>query len=148
MKKNNILKEDEITPQEQFMISFSFDYIRHNPDMTNERLPDLLLQFWQVPDFSVFMENRRVRPQYFIMLFIINSEFNSFEKTEQVFQSLQFHLLFYRFQVILAATAWCRKHQLPIKPFPIFDISKYSMPDLNDPDLLMKEYNRIVEPNQ
>lgn len=141
-KKEN---QSQVSPEEFDMIMMSFDYIRYNQDITNEQLPDLLLKFWSIPEFRVKTTYKSTDPQVLVFMFILKLYFASSEEIEKVLNTFEFSQLFYRFQVILAATAYSRKYHIPIKPFKIFDIEKYILPRLEKSGQLMKEYERITD---
>lgn len=135
----------EINPEEFDMVMMSFDFIRYNPDITNERLPDILLKFWSIPDFGIESTYKSTDSQALVFMFILRFYFDSSEEVEKALDSFQFSQLFYRFQVILATTAYSRKYHIPIKPFKIFDVKEYILPHLKKPGQLMREYERIIK---
>lgn len=142
---NSKISNVEVSPEEFDMIMMSYDFIRYNRDITNERLPDLLLKFWSIPDFSIETTYKITDSQVLVFMFILNLHFDSLEEIEQLLNSFQFSLLFYRFQIVLAATAYSRKCHIPIQPFKIFDVEEYILPQLEKSGQLMREYERIVK---
>lgn len=147
MVNNNSVIKTEISPEEYDMVMMSFDYIRYNRNITNERLPDLLLKFWSIPDFGVKSTYTTTDSQVLIFMFILKFYFGSSEEIEKALNTFQFSQLFYRFQVILATTAYSRKYHIPIRPFKLFDVKAYILPQLEKPSQLIKEYKRITKPH-
>lgn len=146
MKDNSNLIKTNVSPEEFDMVLMSFDFIRYNRNMTNDRLPDLFIKFWSIPDFSIDTTYKSNDSQVLVFMFILDLNFNSHQETEQILNSFQFSLLFYRFQVILATTAYSRANQIPLQPFKIFDVAGYTLPQLDNPGYLLSEYERIIKP--
>lgn len=119
-------------------------FIRANLDLTNDRIPDHLLKFWLLPGFTVNAPYRTRDPQVMIFLYIMDLNSAPDQTFDQILYSSFFGLLFYRFQVVLAATAYSRRSHIPIPPFRIFDYAAYALPNLARPGRLMKEYMGIV----
>lgn len=142
---NNNIPQTNVSPEEYDMIMMSFDFIRYNRDITNDRLPDILLNFWSVPDFTTNARYRVNDAKILVFMYILKLHFEKPEMVEKCLSTYWFAILFYNFQVILAATAYSRKTHIPIKPFRIFDVDEYITPDLQKPSQLMKEYERITK---
>lgn len=134
----------KFTPSEINMLLWSFDYIRDHPRMTTDRLPDILVKFWSIPDF---IDNVRYKVgciQVLAFMYILRMHEKFEEDDEEILNSFYFNQLFYDFQILLATIDYCRNHRIDVPSFPIFDIRKYGIPHLEDSDRLMKQYRRIV----
>ena len=143
--QNTSSQETEVNPEEFDMIMMSFDFIRYNRDITNDCLPDILLKFWSVPDFTINSLYKPQDPQALVFMFVLKLYFDSPKEMEKMLNSFGFSVLFYNFQVVLAATAYSRKSHIPIRPFQIFNVDHYILPALQRPGVLIREYNRITK---
>ncbi len=132
------------TSSEYKLILWSFDYIRDNFDITTDQLPDILVKFWTVPDFLTRLQCGNRGVQIFIFMFIVRMNRWPEEEMEEFIKSFQFSQLFYCFQVILAAISYSREKNIPIPPFPIFDLEKYSLPGLCEEGQLLEYYELIT----
>ena len=142
---NNNTSLTKVSPEEYDMIMMSFDFIRYNRDITNDRLPDILLHFWSVPDFTTNARYEVNDARILVFMYILKLHFKKAEMVEKCLSTFWFAVLFYNFQVVLAATAYSRKTHIPIQPFKIFDVDEYISSNLQKPSQLMREYERITK---
>lgn len=126
------------------MLMWSFDFIQHHPDITTDQLPDELIRFWTVPDFTTNPHWKPGNAQLLVFMYILRLQECEQTEAELMMNSCRFNRLFFNFQVILAATACCRKNKIQQPPFTIFDIDRYSLPDLTDEEQLLREYRQIA----
>lgn len=131
-------------PKNERMFMKSIEFIKDNPDITTHKLPDRLLKYWIVPKFTKNMEYKISDDQILIFMYIVGLNKMSEKKVERFLNSYRFNQLFFSFQIILAATEYSRRTNVRLEPFPVFDIEKYIIPDLNVPEMLVKQYNSIV----
>lgn len=134
----------KFTPSEINMLSWSFDYIREHPGTTTDRLPDIWVKFWSVPDFINNVRYEADCEQVLVFMFILRLCEKFDVDKEDMLNSFYFNRLFYDFQILLIAVDYCRNHHIEVPAFPIFDIRKYAVPHLEDSNQLMKQYRRIV----
>lgn len=132
------------TSSEYKLILWSFDYIRAHQDITTDQLPDIFVKFWTVPDFLTHLQSEIRGVQVFIFMYIVRMNKCSEEEMEEFIKSFHFSQLFYCFQIILATISYCRNHNLPIIPFPLFDLEKYSLPALCKEEQLLEYYEMIT----
>lgn len=132
------------TSSEYKLILWSFDYIRDNLDITTDQLPDILVKFWTVPDFLTHLQCETRGVQVFVFMYIVRMNKWPEEEMEEFIKSFHFSQLFYCFQVILAAISHCRENNIPIAPFPIFDLEKYSLPAMCEEEQLLEYYEMIT----
>lgn len=126
--------------KEYKMLMWSIDYIKHHLDTTTADLPDELIEYWAVPDFTT---NPYYQPHYMqqlVFMYIVRLNHPAWDDSNFALSSHHFCQLFHHFQIILAMTALCRKERAPLEPFPIFDIQRYALPDLSDKKELIKQY--------
>lgn len=135
----------KIDPKSHEMVLLSFDYIRRNRNKTTEDLPDELLKFWAIPDFSNEKWGKVEDAKMLVFMFVLKLQYKSLKEVEMILNSFRFYQSFYHFQVILAATAYSRKSHIPIKPCKIFDVREYAVPTFEKPGELIREYNRITK---
>lgn len=133
----------KVNPQEYDMLMQSFNFIHSNQDLTNNHIPDDLLDFWLIKDFTTNPDYRATEAQLLVFMYILRIHFRSVKKIETILFKPYFYQLFHYFQVILASTAYSRKYNIPISPFPIFNIAKYKLPDFTKGQELLK-YFRII----
>ncbi|MDE6451956.1 MAG: hypothetical protein K2L23_06675 [Odoribacter sp.] len=133
-----------LTSSEYKLVLWSFDYIRHNLEVTTDRLPDVLVKFWTIPDFLTHLQYENKGVQMIVFMYIVRMNKWPEEKMEEFIKSFYFGQLFYCFQVILATISYCRQNHIPIVPFPIFDLEKYSLPALCKEGELLKYYGLIT----
>lgn len=136
---------ENLTSSEYKLVLWSFDYIRNNLDVTADRLPDILVKFWTVPDFLTHLSCEMKSVQIFVFIYIVRMNKWPEEKMEEFIRSFHFGQLFYCFQVILAAISYCRKNNIPVAPFPVFDLEKYLLPTLCEEEELLRYYGLVVE---
>lgn len=122
------------------MLRWSMDFIQQNPDLTTDRLPDELIKFWTIQDFTTNPQSLPQDLQLLIFMYILRLVGYDTEEAGLILNSYRFNRLFYGFQV----TAYCRENDIEITPFPIFQIDKYSIPDLRDGEELMRQYEIVV----
>lgn len=135
---------ENLTSSEYKLVLWSFDYIRNNLDITADRLPDILVKFWTVPDFLNSMSSARKSVQIFVFIYIVRMNKWPEEEMEEFIRSFHFGQLFYCFQIILAAISYCRKNNIPVAPFPVFDLEKYSLPTLCEGEQLLQYYGLVT----
>lgn len=135
---------ENLTSSEYKLVLWSFDYIRNNLDITADRLPDILVKFWTVPDFLTHLSSEMKSVQIFVFIYIVRMNKWPEEEMEEFIRSFHFGQLFYCFQVILAAISYCRRNNIPVAPFPVFDLEKYSLPTLYEEEELLRYYGLVV----
>lgn len=126
------------------LLALSYDFIRLNRNFTNEQIPDFLLQFWAIPNYSKDSESNDVALLIFRHILDLDSEEK--ERMEITLGTYRFSQLFHVFQLILATTIYSRKYHLLIEPFYLFRIEEYNVPQLEKPEQLLKEYLRVIKP--
>lgn len=127
------------------MVLESFDYIRNHPDMTTEGLPDIWVKFWSIPDFFNGMGGRTDNVQLLVFMFILRMNHYPEDKLDDFVKSFHFNWLFCCFQIILATINYCRDNHIPISPFPLFDLQKYSWADLQEGERLLMYYDILTK---
>lgn len=128
------------------MLMWSIDYIKHHSDATTADVPQELMKFWAVPDFTT---NPYYEPDYMqqlVFMYVVRLNHPTWNDSNFVLNSYHFSQLFHHFQLILAMTALCRKKRIPLEPFPVFDIRRYAVPDLSDQKELKKQYQFLTTP--
>lgn len=133
-----------ISSEEYDMVMMSFDFIKNHRDITNDCVPDILLDFWLIPDFNVNARYDLDDARILVFMYILRLYVEKTEIVEKCLSTFSFAILFYHFQVILAATAYSRKTHIPIRPVKIFCINEYLLPNLRKPGQLLREYERIA----
>ena len=132
------------TPKKERMFMKSIKFIKENPDIMTHQLPNWLLKYWIIPKFTTTMSYKVNDDQILVFMYILGLNKMSEKKAERFLNSYRFNQLFFSFQIILAATEYSRRAKMRLEPFPVFDIEKYIIPDLNVPAMLVKQYNSIV----
>lgn len=132
------------TSTEYKMLMWSFDFIKHHKDDTTEQIPDELIKFWSIPDFATKSNYNAEHIRVIIFMYILRLHECSTQKADDFLNTFRFKQLFYNFQVILATTAHCRKANIKIEPFQLFNINQYTLPDLSNKDELLKMYESIT----
>ena len=147
----NIIENIQISPADRELFIFSHDFIKLNRDITNEQIPDSLLEFWSNPNSKADKDHAPSDVPLFIFIIITDlytkSRKEGKEKLDINFGGYLYYQFFYTFQVILATTIHCRKYDIPIKPFQLFRIEKYHMPKIEDSQQLLLEYNKLTQAN-
>ena len=147
----NIIENIQISPADRELFIFSHDFIKLNRDITNEQIPDSLLEFWSNPNSKADKDHAPSDVPLFIFIIITDlytkSRKEGEEKLDINFGGYLYYQFFYTFQVILATTIHCRKYDIPIKPFQLFRIEKYHMPKIEDSQQLLLEYNKLTQAN-
>ena len=145
----NTIENTQISPADYELFIFSHDFIKLNRDITNEQIPDSLLDFWSSTDSKADKDNAPSDVPLLIFIIITdlytNSRKDGEEKLDVGAGRYLFYQFFYTFQVILATTIYCREHNLPIKPFQLFRIEKYNLPKIEDYQQLLLEYNKLTK---
>lgn len=127
------------------MIMWSFDFIKHHLNDTTEQLPNELIRFWSIPNFTTDSNYDANNMQLMVFMYILRLHKYSKRKADSFMNTFRFKQLFYNFQVILATTAYCRKAKIEVEPFPIFNIEAYKLPDLANKEELLKMYESITK---
>lgn len=121
------------------------DYITNHPHATTEAVPSNLLKFWSVPHFSVEPKYEDESVQVMVFMFILKLYYGDKEQIGTFLNTVRFNQLFFSFEIIIAATLHCRDVKLKAEPFPIFHLYEYKLPDLQDTEVLLKNYEAITE---
>lgn len=133
----------KLSSSEYKMLLESIDFIRQNQNISNKDIPDSFIQAWSVKDlYNPQCKANEV--QILLFMYILKLHFQSTEKLEEILNSYHFYQLFYDFQLILAATSYCRLTKTPLNPFPIFDISQYKSPNLKNTEELLEQFQNIT----
>lgn len=127
------------------MILWSFDFIKHHQNDTTELIPDELIKFWSIPDFATKSNYNADHVQLMIFMYILRLHRCTKEEAGDVLNTFRFKQLFYNYQVILATTAHCREANIKIEPFQIFNINRYTLPDLSNRNELLKMYESVTD---
>lgn len=135
----------KFTASEFQMVLESFDYIRDHLEITTDRLPDVLVKFWMIPDFFKNFEYQTEGVQLLVFMFVLRMNNYPEDKLDEVIKTFYFNWLFCSFQIILATINYCRNNRIPVSPFPLFDLQQYSLPDLEDGKQLLKFYNILTK---
>lgn len=72
----------------------------------------------------------------------IEVNFKIFQKTEKILYTPLFFQLFAHFQIIVNTTLYCRKNNIKISPFGIFNIRNYQ---ISTTQQLLKTYSLITQ---
>lgn len=134
----------KLTAKEYKMIQWSFDFIQHHIDGTTEDIPDELIKYWSVPQFTNESNYIVDNPQIMVFMFILRLHERPKNNADNFLNTFRFKQLFYNFQVILATTAHCREAGIKVEPFPLFDMNKYILPDLSNKQDLLNMYQSIT----
>lgn len=126
------------------MLMKSLEFIRQNPKISANQISDEFLEFWSISDFTINQQYKASEAQIIIFMFILKLHYCSIKEVEDVLNWFYFYQLFYSFQIILATTLHCRKNNIPLLPFPVFDIYNYYVPDLGNMDEMMNQYESIT----
>lgn len=127
------------------MLIWSFDFIQHHADVTTDEVPDELIRFWTVPDFTTNPQWKPGNTQLMVFMYALRLQDCERVEAELLMNSYRFNRLFFSFQVVLAATAYYREKGIEQTPFPLFDIGRYAVPDLSDGEQLLREYRNIID---
>ncbi|WP_298615227.1 hypothetical protein [uncultured Odoribacter sp.] len=127
------------------MLMVSMDYIYNNPNILTSDIPNHLLKFWSIPDFTENPKYETNSVQVLIFLYIIRLYGHDNAPLDSILNTIRFSQLFYSFQLILATTLYCRNARLKAEPFPIFHLHEYRLPDLNDSEEMIKIYEIITD---
>lgn len=80
-----------------------------------------------------------------VFMFILKLYYGDKEQIGTFLNTVRFNQLFFSFEIIIAATLHCRDAKLKAEPFPIFHLYEYKLPDLQDTEVLLKNYEAITE---
>ena len=116
---NNPIENIQISPADHELFIFCHDFIKLNRDITNEQIPDSLLEFWSTPDSKADKDNAPSDVPLLIFIIILDLYVNSREEGEEKLdvglRTYLFNQFFYTFQVVLSATMHSRKYDIPIQ---------------------------------
>ena len=102
----NTSTTSKVNSQEYNMLMQSFNFIYSNQDLTNNYIPEDLLDFWLIKDFTTNPNYRATEAQLLVFMYILKIHFQSVEKIE----TISFKL-FLPVQLIAVST---------IFPYPLF----------------------------
>lgn len=134
-----------LTSTEHKMLLWSFDFIKHHQDDTTEQIPDELIKFWSIPNFTAESNYNAGNVHIIIFMYILKLHQCPLNKADDFLNTFRFKQLFYNFQVILATTTYCREAGIKVEPFQIFNISRYTLPDLSNRNELLKMYESVTD---
>ena len=142
---HSINNQTKIDPEKYKMIMESFDFICQNININNPDIPEKLLKFWSVKSFASY--SRLDDSQTLVFLYILKTHLKSSEKVEKIMYTPYYYQLFYYFQTVIAATLYCRQHNLPITPFPLLNMNAYPLTNAINSQLLLQQYLFITKTN-
>ena len=146
---NNPIENLQINPADHDLFLFCHEFIKLNREITNEQIPDSLLEFWSAPESKADKDNEPSDVPLLIFIAIVDlymkSRKEGEEKLEIGLRTYLFNQFFYTFQVVLSATMHSRKYDIPIEPFQLFMIEKYHIPKIEEPEQLYLEYMRLTQ---
>lgn len=139
MPMNLINNGTKYTSDEYYIIMKSIDFIFHHQNSTTREIPDCFLNFWSVK-YSGNSNNGQA--QILIFTYILKLTLKSSRKTEKILYTPLFFQLFAHFQIIVNTTLYCRKNNIKISPFGIFNIRNYQ---ISTTQQLLKTYSLITQ---
>lgn len=127
------------------MLMMSMDFIYHNQNIPNTQIPNHLLRFWAIPNFTEKPKYEMKSVQIMVFLYILRLYKFDDKQLDEYLNTIQFSQLFFSFQIVIAATLYCREAKLKAEPFPIFHLHEYKLPDLKDTEEMIRIYEVITD---
>lgn len=127
------------------MLMVSMEFIYNNPNITTAQIPNHLLRFWAIPDFTEKPKYEMNSVQVMVFLYILRLYKFDDKQLDEYLSTIRFHQLFYSFQIIIATILYSREAKLKAEPFPIFHLDEYKLPDLRDSEEMIRIYETITK---
>lgn len=137
--------EKRMSESDYRMLMGSMEFIYHNQNIANTQVPNHLLKFWAIPNFTENPRYEMNSVQVMVFLYILRLYKFDEKQLDEFLNTVRFSQLFFSFQIIIATTLYCREAKLKAEPFPIFHLDEYKLPDLQDTEEMIRIYETITE---
>lgn len=137
--------EKRMSENDYQMLIMSMDFIYHNQNIANIHVPNHLLRFWAIPNFTEKPKYEMNSVQVMVFLYILRLYKFDENQVDEFLNTVRFSQLFFSFQIIIATTLYCREAKLKAEPFPIFHLDEYKLPDLKDTEEMIRIYEVITD---